>query len=111
MSRDVSLSVLLEDWVTSVPPLRVNGLCTTAADVVPGNAWVDVNGDGNARLATERGASVLVRPDDGKSISTPVPVVGVGRLAERFSELVARFWRHPAEQLDLVAVAGIAVGS
>lgn len=111
MRRDVSLQVLLEGWVSGLPDVRVNGLCTAAEKVEAGNAWVDVLGTGDARLAAERGAEVLIRPAGGTAVSASAPVVGVGRLAERFPELAARFWRHPAEQLDLFAVAGNEAGS
>jgi len=106
VKREVGSAALLEDWVFDAPDIRVCGIRSDARNIEAGDAWVDLGGGQDARLAKARGARLLLIPENGRASCADIPTIRVPRLEDRLPELAARFWRHPAEQIDIAALAG-----
>jgi UDP-N-acetylmuramoyl-L-alanyl-D-glutamate--2,6-diaminopimelate ligase len=110
VSRAVSLPVLLEGWVSDVPALEIDGLSCDAGEIEPGQAYVH-DGTGSASQAELQGAAVIIHGVPEGLPGLGIPGVYVPDLAGRASELAARFYRHPAEQMNVAGIAATENGS
>ncbi|MGD8346452.1 MAG: Mur ligase family protein [Lysobacterales bacterium] len=106
MKAEVSSAALLEDWVPDAADIRICGIRSDAGRIQAGEAWVDLDGGRDARLAQARGAALVLTPENGRAPGRDMPAIAVPGLEDRLPELAARFWRHPAEQIAIAAVAG-----
>ncbi|NNL04427.1 MAG: hypothetical protein HKO85_03995 [Xanthomonadales bacterium] len=103
--RIVSLPFLLEGWVDSVPSVSVNGLCSEVRLLQPGDALIAHNAE-DAAKALALGAGAVLH-DAALPLANPgVPTIAVANLAKRLPAMAARFHHHPADQLQLAALAG-----
>lgn len=109
------LSSLLKDWVNwpvGLVDCDVTGITLDSRVVEAGDLFVACRGEARhalefAEQAVRRGAVAVVYDPIGV-VAKPihVPCVAVARLAERVSELAARFYDHPSQELVVFGVTG-----
>ena len=103
--RAVSLPFLLEGWVDAVPPLAVSSLCIDVRHLQRDCAFVARSAT-DARRAQDCGARVVLHDECVQPVNISIPTVIVPSLGKLLPKLAARFHHHPADQMDLAAVAG-----
>jgi UDP-N-acetylmuramoyl-L-alanyl-D-glutamate--2,6-diaminopimelate ligase len=106
VKREIGSAALLEGWVPDAADIRICGIRSDAGRIEAGEAWVDLDGGRDVRLAAARGAALVLTPKNARTPGRDIPAITVPGLENRLPELAARFWRHPAEQIALAALAG-----
>jgi UDP-N-acetylmuramoyl-L-alanyl-D-glutamate--2,6-diaminopimelate ligase len=111
MSCPMTVRTLLEDWCDVVPDVVINGLGLDSRRIEPGEAFVAVGGAqahgmAYAALAAARGGVIVIHDGRAEVPLLDIPAVAVPGLERRLSELGARFYHNPSEQLVVAGVTG-----
>jgi UDP-N-acetylmuramoyl-L-alanyl-D-glutamate--2,6-diaminopimelate ligase len=111
MSCPVTVRTLLEGWCDEVPDRVITGLGLDSRRIEPGQAFVAVSvgrrhGLDFARQAAARGAAVVIHDGLAEVPELDIPAVAVPGLEKRLSNLGARFYHHPSDQLTVAGVTG-----
>jgi UDP-N-acetylmuramoyl-L-alanyl-D-glutamate--2,6-diaminopimelate ligase len=111
MSCPMTVRTLLEGWCETVPDVVINGLGLDSRRIEPGQAFVAVAGGrahglSYARQAAARGAAIVIHDDLAEVPTLDIPTVAVPGLEHRLSNLGARFFHHPSDQLIVAGVTG-----
>lgn len=97
------------------PELRVTGLALDSRQVRQGEGFIALKGrvtEGTNYIeqAVDRGAEVILVDAeaelDAKSLALEVPLYRIKSLATQVSEIAGRFYKHPSQQMKLVAFTG-----
>ena len=105
MSRRVGIQTLLEGWAADVPHVEIDGLCLEAGCAREGQAYVHT-GPGHMDENAAGDARVVICDHRTDLNGAAIRSILVPDLERRVSELAARFYRHPAEQLKIAGIAG-----
>jgi UDP-N-acetylmuramoyl-L-alanyl-D-glutamate--2,6-diaminopimelate ligase len=112
-----SLRWLLDGLTDSqdVPDIPVYGLSLDSRSVRTGDAFFALSGSREhgsryAEEAVRRGALIVVYDSSGAGVRAPEPGLGfavpVRDLGRHLGSIAARFFGHPSETLDVIAVTG-----
>jgi UDP-N-acetylmuramoyl-L-alanyl-D-glutamate--2,6-diaminopimelate ligase len=111
VSCPITVRTLLEGWCESVPDVVISGLGLDSRYIEPGQAFVAVDGGRMhgmefAAQAIARGAAIVIHDGQVKPPAMDIPAVAVPDLGRKLSNLGARFFHHPSEQLTVAGVTG-----
>ncbi|HSH41663.1 MAG TPA: UDP-N-acetylmuramoyl-L-alanyl-D-glutamate--2,6-diaminopimelate ligase [Arenicellales bacterium] len=113
MSGAMPISELLAGLAGSVklPHAEVSGVALDSRALQPGELFLACPGarlDGRAFIsdAIERGAAAVAYEPDAFDYTAAAPGIPVPGLAQRASEIGARFYRRPSEDLYVIGVTG-----
>ena len=107
----MTLDHLLAGWVDA-PPTAITSLTLDSRDVVPGSAFVALDGGSthglrHAAQANARGAaSVLFQSPAPADIDLPANAIAVPELRARLGAMADRFYAAPSHALHVIGVTG-----
>ena len=104
----MTLAELIQDPNWS--EFRVSGISEDSRFVQPGDAFIAVSQHPDQRLqhvqdAVKAGAAVVLVPE-AIDLQTPIPLVPVADLAAYRSEIAARYYQSPSQDLCCVGITG-----
>lgn len=110
------LSELLVDFAVIETDMQVSGLALNSAEVRSGDVFfalpgAQCHGMAFAKEAINKGAVAVVYDPDGVSIDDVdngqlTDQIAIPSLAEKLSEIAARFYGHPATKLQVIGITG-----
>ena len=104
----MTLAELIQDPNWS--EFRISGISEDSRIVQPGDAFIAVSQHPDQRLqhvqdAVKAGAAVILVPE-AIDLQAPIPLVPVANLAAHRSEIAARYYQSPSQDLCCVGITG-----